>query len=384
MTVTIRGEDLVTSVRDALQFISYFHPADYIRHLRAAWEREEGPAARDAMTQILVNSRMSALGRRPICQDTGIVNCFVKVGQDVRWDTKSSIRDLINEGVRQAYLDQDNPLRASVVGDPFFARKNTKDNTPAIIHFDIVPGDRVDVTVAAKGGGSENKSKFVVLNPSDSIVDWVLETVPKMGAGWCPPGMLGIGIGGTAEMAMLMAKEVLMEPIDMSDLLRRGPQNAEERLRVELYEKVNALGIGAQGLGGLTTVLDVKVRTCPTHAASMPVALIPNCAATRHAHFVLDGSGPAYLEPPSLDLWPDVHWQPDYKKSKRVNLDALTKAGGRLPFHDNSSPEEIRAAFGLSKKAFKQAIGALFKDRRIVITQHGIRLADAAKSAVKN
>ncbi|MFN8723884.1 MAG: fumarate hydratase [Rhodospirillales bacterium] len=325
MTVTIRGEDLVTSVRDALQFISYFHPADYIRHLRAAWEREESPAAKDAMTQILVNSRMSALGRRPICQDTGIVNCFVKVGQEVRWDTKASIRDLINEGVRQAYMDADNPLRASVVGDPFFARKNTRDNTPAIIHFDIVPGDTVDVTVAAKGGGSENKSKFVVLNPSDSIVDWVLETVPKMGAGWCPPGMLGIGIGGTAEMAMLMAKESLMEPIDMSELLRRGPQNAEERLRVELYEKVNALGIGAQGLGGLTTVLDVKVRTCPTHAASMPVALIPNCAATRHAHFVLDGSGPAEMHAPDLADWPEIVMEKTAHAGRRVNLDTLTR-----------------------------------------------------------
>ena len=323
---TIREADFVQSVADALQFISYYHPADYIAHLARAYEREQSPAAKDAIAQILTNSRLCAEGRRPICQDTGIVNVFVKVGMDARFDARSSLVDMVNEGVRRAYLNPDNTLRASVVDDPLFARKNTKDNTPAVVHVELVPGDTVDVSVAAKGGGSENKSKFVMLNPSDSLTDWVLRTVPTMGAGWCPPGMLGIGVGGTAEKAMLMAKESLMEPIDMHELLERGPSSPLEELRIELYEKVNALGIGAQGLGGLTTVLDVKIATFPTHAASKPVAMIPNCAATRHAHFVLDGSGPAYLEPPSLDLWPDVNWQPDYKKSKRVNLDTLNQA----------------------------------------------------------
>ncbi|MCE2644852.1 MAG: fumarate hydratase [Burkholderiaceae bacterium] len=327
MPTVIEREHLVESVAAALQYISYYHPADYIAHLARAYESEQSAAARDAIAQILTNSKMCAEGRRPICQDTGIVNVFLKVGMDVRWSGfAGSIADAVNEGVRRGYLNPDNLLRASVVSPPEFGRKNTKDNTPAVIHTELVPGNTVEVTVAAKGGGSENKSKFVMLNPSDSIVDWVLKTVPTMGAGWCPPGMLGIGIGGTAEKAMLMAKEALMDDIDMFDLLKRGPQTDEEKLRVELYEKVNALGIGAQGLGGLTTVLDVKIRMYPTHAASKPVAMIPNCAATRHAHFALDGSGPAYLDPPSLDLWPDVQWQPDYNKSRRVNLDTLTKA----------------------------------------------------------
>ncbi|MCA3227647.1 MAG: fumarate hydratase, partial [Burkholderiales bacterium] len=326
MPTVIEREHLVDSIAAALQYISYYHPADYIAHLARAYESEQSAAARDAIAQILTNSKMCAEGRRPICQDTGIVNVFLKIGMDVSWEGfTGSLADAVNEGVRRGYLNPDNVLRASVVSPPEFGRKNTKDNTPAVIHTEIVPGSTVEVTVAAKGGGSENKSKFVMLNPSDSIVDWVLKTVPTMGAGWCPPGMLGIGIGGTAEKAMLMAKEALMDDIDMFDLLKRGPQTDEEKLRVELYEKVNALGIGAQGLGGLTTVLDVKIRMYPTHAASKPVAMIPNCAATRHAHFALDGSGPAYLDPPSLDLWPDVHWQPDYNKSRRVNLDTLTR-----------------------------------------------------------
>src|SRR5215218_1654056 len=322
---TIREDDFIQSVADALQFISYYHPLDYIEHLGRAYEREQSPAAKDAIAQILTNSRMCAEGKRPLCQDTGIVNVFLKVGMDVRWDVKRSLADMINEGVRRAYDHPDNKLRASVVDDPLFARKNTRDNSPAVFHVELVPGAEVEVTVAAKGGGSENKSKFVMLNPSDSIVDWVLKTVPTMGAGWCPPGMLGIGIGGTAEKAMLMAKESLMDDIDMYELLQRGASNKTEELRLELYEKVNALGIGAQGLGGLTTVLDIKIKMYPTHAAGKPVAMIPNCAATRHAHFVLDGSGPVYLDPPSLDLWPNVNWAPDYNKSKKVNLNTLTK-----------------------------------------------------------
>ena len=322
--VTIREADVIASVTDALQYISYYHPMDYIRALGAAYEAEQGPAARDAIAQILTNSRMCAEGHRPICQDTGIVTVFVDVGMDVRWDATRSLDEMINEGVRQAYMNPENRLRASIVADPAFTRRNTRDNTPAVIHTRLVPGSKVDITVAAKGGGSENKSKFAMLNPSDSIVDWVLEMVPKMGAGWCPPGMLGIGIGGTAEKAMLMAKESLMEPIDMAQLLQRGPSNAIEELRIELYEKVNALGIGAQGLGGLATVLDIKILDAPTHAASKPVAMIPNCAATRHAHFTLDGSGPAYLEAPNLAEWPKVEWTPS-KEAKRVNLDTLTK-----------------------------------------------------------
>jgi fumarate hydratase class I len=327
MPTTIRRDDLVETVRAALQYISYYHPADYIAHLARAYEREASPAAKDAIAQILTNSKMCAEGRRPICQDTGIVNVFLDVGMSVRWEGfgAGGLDEAVNEGVSKAYRDADNTLRGSVLADPLFTRKNTKDNTPAVIHMRLVPGDKIDVTVAAKGGGSENKSKFVMLNPSDSVVDWVLKTVPTMGAGWCPPGMLGIGVGGTAEKAVLLAKEALMEPIDMFDLLARGPQNKTEELRIELYEKVNALGIGAQGLGGLTTVLDVKIATYPTHAASLPVAMIPNCAATRHAHVTMDGSGPAYMDPPDLSLWPDVRWQPDYNKSRRVDLDKLTK-----------------------------------------------------------
>jgi fumarate hydratase class I len=322
---TIRHADLVDSIAAALQYISYYHPADYIAHLARAYELEQGPAAKDAIAQILTNSRMCAEGRRPLCQDTGIVNVFLEVGMDVRFaDFPGSVEDAVDDGVRKAYLDPDNPLRASVVGDPHFERRNTKDNTPAVVETRLVPGNTVDVTVAAKGGGSENKSKFTMMNPSDSLVDWVLKTVPTMGAGWCPPGLLGIGIGGTAERAMLLAKKSLMDPIDMTELKQRGAENATEALRIELCDKINALGIGAQGLGGLTTVLDVKIAMAPTHAASKPVALIPNCAATRHAHFVLDGSGPAYLEPPSLDLWPDVEWAPD-QQSKRVDLDTLTR-----------------------------------------------------------
>jgi len=321
----IRRDDLIESIAAALQFISYYHPADYIRHLARARELEQSPAARDAIDQILTNSRMCAEGHRPLCQDTGIVNVFMKVGMGVKWEGfTGSVTDAINEGVRQGYLHPDNLLRASIVADPQFERKTTGDNTPAVVHMELVPGEKIEVTVAAKGGGSENKSKFVMLNPSDSVVDWVLKTVPTMGAGWCPPGMLGIGIGGTAEKAMLMAKESLMESIDMAELLARGPANKLEALRIELYEKVNALGIGAQGLGGLTTVLDVKINTYPTHAASKPVAMIPNCAATRHAHFTLDGSGPAFCEPPSLDDWPKINWTPD-AQSRRVNLDTLTR-----------------------------------------------------------
>ena len=326
MTI-IRQADLIESVAAALQYISYYHPADYIAHLARAYEREESPAAKDAIAQILTNSRMCAEGRRPICQDTGIVNVFLKIGMDVKWEGfTGSIQDAIDEGVRRGYNNPDNKLRASVLSDPIFERKNTKDNTPAVVFMDVVPGDKLDVTVAAKGGGSENKSKVYMLNPSDNIVDWVLKTVPTMGAGWCPPGMLGIGVGGTAEKAVLLAKEALMDDIDMYELLERGPQNKLEELRIELYEKVNALGIGAQGLGGLTTVLDVKIKTYPTHAASKPIAMIPNCAATRHAHFVMDGSGPVYMDPPSLDLWPNVNWAPDYNKSKRVDLNTLTPA----------------------------------------------------------
>ncbi|MGB7305242.1 MAG: fumarate hydratase [Burkholderiaceae bacterium] len=323
----IKEADLIESVAASLQFISYYHPRDYIEHLARAYESEQSPAAKDAIAQILTNSRMSADGKRPMCQDTGIVNVFAKVGMDVQFDGfRGSLADAINQGVHDGYMNSDNLLRASVVDDPQFARKNTKDNTPAVIHVELVPGNTISIDIAAKGGGSENKSKFVMLNPSDSIVDWVLETVPKMGAGWCPPGMLGIGIGGTAEKAMLMAKESLMQPIDMFELLKRGPANQTEELRIELYEKVNALGIGAQGLGGLTTVLDIKIDMYPTHAASKPVAMIPNCAATRHAHFVLDGSGPAFCEPPPLSAWPDVNWTPDIEKSKRVDLDSLTAA----------------------------------------------------------
>ncbi|WP_230632753.1 fumarate hydratase [Sphingomonas sp. Leaf37] len=322
-TVTIRPADLIESVADALQFISYYHPMDYIRALGEAYEAEQSPAAKDAIAQILTNSRMCAEGHRPICQDTGIVTVFVKWGQDCRLDGDDSLQQVIDEGVRRAYLHPENKLRASILADPAFTRRNTKDNTPSVLHVEMVPGSKVSVEVAAKGGGSENKSKFKMMNPSDSIVDWVLEMIPQMGAGWCPPGMLGIGIGGTAEKAMLLAKESLMGAIDMGQLKARGPRNDIEALRIELMDKVNALGIGAQGLGGLSTVLDVKILDWPTHAASKPVAMIPNCAATRHAHFTLDGTGPVYLEAPKLSEWPQVNWTPD-KAAIRVDLDTLT------------------------------------------------------------
>ena len=320
----IRQQDLVQSVADALQFISYYHPADYIRALGRAYEREQSPAARDAIAQILTNSRLCAEGHRPICQDTGIVNVFLKIGMRLRFDF-DDLEGAVNEGVRRAYLDPDNKLRASMLDESDFGRRNTKDNTPAVISVQMVPGDKLEVDVAAKGGGSEAKAKFAMLNPSDSIADWVVQTVPSMGAGWCPPGMLGIGVGGTAEKAMLMAKQALMEPIDMAELKARGPRNKVEELRIELYDRVNALGIGAQGLGGLSTVLDVKIHTYPVHAANRPVAMIPNCAATRHVHFVLDGSGAAEFEAPSLADWPKVTWSPA-KDARRVNLDALTPA----------------------------------------------------------
>jgi fumarate hydratase, class I len=327
MTV-IRQEDFIASVAGALQYISYYHPVDYITSLTQAYEREESPAARDAMAQILINSRMCAEGHRPICQDTGIVNAFVKLGMDVHFEPgpREELKDLqemVDEGVRRAFLDPDNKLRASLLADPAGARKNTRDNTPAVVTVDLVRGSTVEVTVAAKGGGSEAKSKFVMLNPSDSVVDWVLKTVPTMGAGWCPPGILGIGIGGTSEKAMLLAKQSLMDPIDIQDLKARGAKTTTEKLRLELYDKVNRLGIGAQGLGGLTTVLDVKVLDYPTHAANLPVAMIPNCAAMRHAHFVLDGSGPVFLDPPSLEDWPKLTY--DVSGARRVNLDTVTR-----------------------------------------------------------
>lgn len=320
---TVSQEDVIQSVADALQYISYYHPPDYIKNLARAYELEESQASKDAMAQILINSRMCAEGRRPICQDTGIVTVFCQVGMDIEWQADCGLQDMINEGVRRAYLHPENKLRASIVADPTGARANTKDNTPAVIHMNVVPGGELDITVAAKGGGSENKSKFIMLNPSDSIVDWVLKTVPTMGAGWCPPGMLGIGIGGTAEKAMVMAKDSLMEPIDMQELIERGPTNGIEELRIELYEKVNSLGIGAQGLGGLTTVLDVKINDYPTHAASKPVAMIPNCAATRHIHFKLNGSGIAQLPTPKLSDWPEISWSAG-ETARRVNLDIVT------------------------------------------------------------
>ena len=326
MSAPIRQDDFIQSIADAFQFISYYHPLDYIQALGRAYEREQSPAAKDAIAQILTNSRMCAEGKRPICQDTGIAVVFLKIGMNAKWDAKLNIQEMVNEGVRRAYLNPENKLRASVLLDPAGKRTNSKDNTPAVIHYEMVSGDHVEVICAAKGGGSENKSKFYALNPSDSIVDWVMKTVPTMGAGWCPPGILGIGIGGTPEKAMLLAKESLMAPVDIDELIARGPSNRVEELRLELYEKVNALGIGAQGLGGLTTVLDIKILDYPTHAASLPVAMIPNCAATRHAHFHLDGSGPAKLDPPSLSDWPKVAWAPDTEKSTRVNLDNLTPA----------------------------------------------------------
>jgi len=325
----IREQDLIQSIADAFQYISYYHPPDYIRALGKAWAREEGPAARDAIAQILTNSRMCAEGQRPICQDTGIAVVFLKVGMHLRWDATLSVQEMVDEGVRRAYLHPDNKLRASVLLDPAGARRNSRDNTPAVVHYEIVAGDGLEVICAAKGGGSENKARMAMLNPSDSIVDWVLRTVPTLGAGWCPPGILGIGIGGTPEKAVLMAKEALMAPVDIHELkasAERGDRLSRvEELRLELMDKVNALGIGAQGLGGLTTVLDVKILDYPTHAASLPVALIPNCAATRHVHFHLDGSGPARLDPPRLEDWPEVTWQADIEVATRVDLDTLTK-----------------------------------------------------------
>jgi fumarate hydratase class I len=323
---TIRQQDFIDSIADALQFISYYHPEDYVHALADAYRREESPAAKDAMAQILTNSRMCAIGKRPVCQDTGIVVAFVRVGMDVRWEGASmSVTEMVNAGVRKAYLLPDNVLRASIVSEPAGKRKNTGDNTPAVVHFEIVPGDKVDVRIAAKGGGSENKARFAMLNPGDDVVEWVVSQLPDMGAGWCPPGQLGIGIGGTAEKAMLLAKEALMEPIDMTELKARGAKNRIEELRIEIYDKVNALGIGAQGLGGLTTVLDVKILDYPTHAASKPVAIIPNCAATRHIHFELDGSGIAHFTPPKIEDYPDVHWKPS-PDARRVNLDGITRA----------------------------------------------------------
>jgi fumarate hydratase, class I len=323
-TTIIKQDDVIQSVADALQYISYYHSPDFIQAMAKAYESEASLAAKDAIKQILVNSRMCAEGHRPICQDTGIVTVFVKVGMSVQWDATMSLTDMINEGVRRAYNHPDNTLRASIVNDPAFDRKNTKDNTPAVIHMEVVPGNELEIALAAKGGGSENKAHLTMLNPSDSIVDLILETVPEMGAGWCPPGMLGIGIGGTAEKAAVLAKESLFEAIDIHEIRARGPQNKIEALRLEIMDKVNALGIGAQGLGGLTTVLDVKIKDYPTHAASLPVAIIPNCAATRHAHFVLDGSGPAKLDPPDLNLWPKLTFEAS-SDSVRVNLDALTR-----------------------------------------------------------
>lgn len=321
----IKKQDFIDSIADALQYISYYHPLDFVQAAKAAYDREANPAAKDALAQILINSRMSAEGHRPLCQDTGIVTCFVKIGMQVQWDSDMTVQEMVDEGTRRAYTNPDNPLRASVLADPAGSRKNTKDNAPAVVHIDMIPGNKVEVSIASKGGGSENKSKMVMLNPSDDIVEWVLKTVPTMGAGWCPPGMLGIGIGGTAEKAAVLAKEALMEHIDIQELIARGPQTTEEKLRVELYDKVNKLGIGAQGLGGLTTVLDVKVKSAPTHAASKPVVMIPNCAATRHVHFELDGSGPAELTPPKLSDWPEITREAG-GNVRRVNVDGITKA----------------------------------------------------------
>jgi fumarate hydratase class I len=320
----IRNEDVIQSVADALQYISYYHPIDFVKAMNEAYEREESPAAKDAMAQILINSRLCAEGKRPICQDTGIVTVFLKVGMQLQWEGGMSLDDMVNEGVRRAYSLPDNVLRASILADPAGARKNTGDNTPAVIHTEVVPGDKLEVKLAAKGGGSENKAKLVMLNPSDSIADWVEATLPTMGAGWCPPGMLGIGIGGTAEKAAVLAKESLMDPIDIHDLRKRGPSNRVEELRLEIMDRANALGIGAQGLGGLTTVLDVKILDYPTHAASLPVAMIPNCAATRHAHFILDGSGIASLQPPKLEEWPQITWDVG-PRARKVNLDRVTR-----------------------------------------------------------
>lgn len=322
---TIRQQDFIDSIEDALQYISFYHPLDFVQALEKAYEKEQSKAAKDAIAQILINSRMSAEGKRPLCQDTGIVTCFVKVGMDVKWDkTDLTVQQMVDEGTRRAYTNPDNPLRASIVADPAGSRKNTKDNTPSVVHIDMVPGAEIEVMIAAKGGGSENKTKMVMLNPSDDVAEWVEKTLPAMGAGWCPPGMLGIGIGGTAEKAAVLAKESLMDPVDIHELMERGAETAEEKLRLEIFERANKLGIGAQGLGGLTTVVDVKIKTAPTHAASKPVVMIPNCAATRHVHFTLDGSGPADLKAPKLEDWPEVTWEVG-EDTRRVNLDTLTK-----------------------------------------------------------
>ncbi|MCF2908141.1 fumarate hydratase [Pseudoalteromonas sp. DL2-H2.2] len=322
---TIRQQDFIDSIEDALQYISYYHPLDFVQALEKAYDKEQSKAAKDAIAQILINSRMSAEGKRPLCQDTGIVTCFVKVGMDVKWDkTDLTVQQMVDEGTRRAYTNPDNPLRASIVADPAGARKNTKDNTPSVVHIDMVPGAEVEVMIAAKGGGSENKTKMVMLNPSDDVAAWVEKTLPTMGAGWCPPGMLGIGIGGTAEKAAVLAKESLMDPVDIHELMERGADTAEEKLRLEIFERANKLGIGAQGLGGLTTVVDVKIKSAPTHAASKPVVMIPNCAATRHVHFTLDGSGPADLKAPKLEDWPEVTWEVG-EDTRRVNLDEITK-----------------------------------------------------------
>jgi len=324
MTI-IKQQDFIDSIEDALQYISYYHPLDFIKALEKAYHKEQSTAAKDAIAQILINSRMSATGKRPICQDTGIVTCFVKIGMDVKWDkTDLTVQQMVDEGTRRAYLNPDNPLRASIVSDPAGARKNTKDNTPSVVHIDLVAGDQIEVMIAAKGGGSENKAKMVMLNPNDSIADWVVKTLPTMGAGWCPPGMLGIGIGGTAEKAGVLAKESLMDPVNIQDLIERGAETAEEKLRLEIFDRVNKLGIGAQGLGGLTTVVDIKIKSVPTHAASLPVMMIPNCAATRHAHFHLDGTGPADLTPPKLEEWPEITWEVG-ENVRRVNVDDLVK-----------------------------------------------------------
>ena len=375
--VTIREADLIESVADALQYISYYHPMDYIRALGAAYEAEQGPAAKDAIAQILTNSRMCAEGHRPICQDTGIVNVLIEWGQDCRLESARSLQDVVDEGVRRAYLNPDNKLRASVLADPAFTRRNTRDNTPSVVHVTMVPGRTVGIDVAAKGGGSENKSKFKMMNPSDSIEDWVTEMLPQMGAGWCPPGMLGIGIGGTAEHCMQLAKQALMEPIDMAQLKQRGAQTDIEKMRIEIFDRVNALGIGAQGLGGLSTILDVKILDAPCHAAGKPVGMIPNCAATRHAHFTLDGSGPSFLEAPKLDEWPDVHWEPD-QAAKRVNLDTLTRAevcswqqgdrlllNGKMLTGRDAAHKRIQDMLAAQKAGGGEALPVDFKNRAI-------------------
>ena len=319
----IRQEDVIESVADALQYISYYHPPDFIKAMSDAYDREESQPAKAALAQVLVNSRMCAIGKRPICQDTGIVIVFLNIGMGVTWKGTMSVEEMVNEGVRRAYTHSENLLRGSVLNDPNGARANTKDNTPAVIHMKVVPGDTLEVEVAAKGGGSEAKAKFAMLNPSDNVQDWVMSVVPTMGAGWCPPGILGIGIGGTPEKAMLLAKESIMDPIDIHALKERGPSNSAEELRLSIFDEVNALGIGAQGLGGLTTVLDVKVKEYPTHAANKPVALIPNCSATRHLKFELDGSGPAEFEPPDLEDWPDIAFEPG-KDVRRIDIDTIT------------------------------------------------------------